>query len=65
MDIWNTKENLRATYHLEEYASPSPFSKKVSLTFDKKNRFSIRTWRKNEILQVSKRADLQVYDNVE
>lgn len=62
MDIWNTKEKYGATYHLEEYAAPAPFSKKISLTFDKKNRYSIRTWRKDEILQMSKRADLQVYD---
>lgn len=61
VDIWNTKENCKATYHMEEYATPAPFSKKISLTFDKKNRYSVRTWRKDEILQMSKRADLQVY----
>lgn len=62
MDIWRTKEKCRATYHIEEYATAIPFSKKISLTFDKKNRYSIRTWRKNEILQMSKRTDLHVYD---
>lgn len=62
MDIWNTKEQYGATYHLEEYENPAPFSKKISLTFDKKNRYSVRTWRKDEILQKSKRVDLQVYD---
>lgn len=61
VDIWNTKEKCKATYHMEEYATPAPFSKKISLTFDKKNRYSVRTWRKDEILQMSKRADLQVY----
>lgn len=61
VDIWNTKEKCKATYHMEEYATSAPFSKKISLTFDKKNRYSVRTWRKDEILQMSKRADLQVY----
>lgn len=65
MDIWSTKEKYRATYHLDEYASTAPFSKKISLTFDKKNRYTIRTYRKNEILQMSRRADLQVYDDNE
>ena len=63
MDIWSTKEKYRATYHLDEYATATPFSKKISLTFDKKNRYSIRTWRKDEILKMSRRADLQVYDD--
>lgn len=61
MDIWNTKEARRATYHLEEYATPSPFTKKISITFDKKNRYSIRTYRKDEIQKASKRIDLQIY----
>ena len=65
MDIWSTKENYRATYHIDEYATSSPFSKKISLTFDKKNRYTIRTYRKDEILQMSRRADLQVYDDLE
>ena len=65
MDIWSTKENYRATYHIDEYATSSPFSKKISLTFDKKNRYTIRTYRKDEILQMSRRADLQVYDDQE
>ena len=62
MDIWNTKETYGATYHLEECVNVAPFTKKISLTFDKKNRYSIRTLRKEEILQASRRADLQVYD---
>lgn len=62
MDIWNTKESYGATYHLEECVNAAPFTKKISLTFDKKNRYSIRTLRKDEILQASRRADLQVYD---
>lgn len=62
VDIWTTKEKYGATYHLDEYTSQPSFTKKISLTFDKKNLYSIRTWRKDEILQISKRTDLQVYD---
>ena len=61
MDIWKTKENYGATYHIEEYATAAPFSKKISLTFDRKNRYSARTFRSEEILSRSKRADFQVY----
>lgn len=60
--IWEIKEACGATLHIEEYASGVPFSKKISLIFNKKNLYSIRTWRKEEILQKSKRIDLQVYD---
>jgi len=61
MDIWSTKEKYRATYHIDEYRDSAPFSKKISITFDKKNRYSIRTWRKDAILKASRRIDLQVY----
>ena len=65
MDIWKTKEKYGATYHIEEYSTATPFTKKISLTFDRKNRYSIRTYRKEEILAISKRADLQVYEQTE
>lgn len=61
MDIWSTKEKYGATYHLDECINATPFTKKISLTFDKKNRYSIRSLRKDEILAMSRRADLQVY----
>lgn len=61
MTIWSMKEKYGATYHLDEYETATPFTKKISLTFDKKNRYSVRTWRKEEILKQSKRIDLQVY----
>ena len=61
MDIWAIKEKYGATYHLDEYETATPFTKKISLTFDRKNRYSVRTWRKDEIISRSKRIDLQVY----
>lgn len=62
MEIWKIKEKLGATLHIEEYEIPSPYSKKISFTFNRKNRFSIRSWRKDHIQQISRRIDLQTYD---
>lgn len=65
VEIWDIKDKYGATYHLEEYRIADPFTKRISIIFDKKNRYSIRTIRKTEILSISKRADLQVYDYTE
>ena len=62
IEIWDIKEKYGATYHLEEYPVAAPFTKRISIILDKKNRYSVRTNRKAELLLVSKRADLQVYD---
>ena len=62
IEIWNLKEKYHATLHLEEYEQPCPYSKKLSLNFNHKNHFSIRTFRKKEIQYVSKRIDLQIYE---
>lgn len=62
MDIWEIKEKYGATLHIEEFEHPEPFSKKISLVFNKKNHYSIRTWRNDEISKLSKRNDLQVYE---
>lgn len=65
VEIWEAKEKYRATYHLEEYQNADPFTKRISIAFDKKNRYSIRTHRKAEILKQARRADLQVYSDTE
>ena len=62
MEIWKIKENYRTTLHIEEYETPAPFTKKISLTFNNKNKFTIRTYRKDEIQYASKRIDLQIYE---
>lgn len=62
IEIWNLKEKYHATLHIEEYEQPCPYSKKLSLNFNHKNHFSIRTFRKKEIQYVSKRIDLQIYE---
>jgi len=62
IEIWNLKEKYHATLHIEEYEQPCPYSKKLSLNFNHKNHFSIRTFRKKEIQYASKRIDLQIYE---
>jgi len=62
MNIWKLKEKYRATLHIEEYETAAPYTKKILLTFDKKNRYSVLTSRKDEIAQHSKRIDLQIYE---
>ncbi len=61
MDIWSIKEKYGATLHIEEYDTPSPFSKKISLVFNRKNLYSVKTWRTEEINTLLKRNDLRVY----
>lgn len=63
MDIWKIKETYGATLHIEEYESPSPFTKKISLIFNHKNLYSIRTHRAEEITALSKRSDLKIYSH--
>lgn len=62
LDIWRHKTNYRATLHIDEYGDDAPYSKKISLIFNKKNKYTIRTWRKDELERLSQRTDLQVYD---
>lgn len=61
MDIWKIKEKYRATIHIEEYETPAPYSKKISLIFNHKNRYTIQTYRKEDISKKIERSDLQIY----
>jgi len=61
MDIWEIKEKYGASLHITEYENAAPYSKKIAFLFNRKNRYSVSTWRKDNLLQASKRTDLQVY----
>ena len=63
MDIWKLKEKYRASLHITEYETATPYSKKISIIFNKKNLYSVETWRKEELEQISKRSDLLIYTN--
>jgi len=61
IDIWKHKETCKATIHIEEYATPAPFAKKIAIIFNRKNKYTISTYRETEILNKCNRLDMQVY----
>lgn len=61
MDIWKIKEKYGISLHITEYKEDTPYTKKIALIFNKKNRYTISTERKEELLALSKRTDLQVF----
>lgn len=63
MEIWEQKEQCHATLHIEEYSTANPFTKKISIIFNKKNKYIISTYRKTELLNICNRLDLQVYEH--
>ena len=63
MDIWRIKEKYRATLHIEELEPSAPYTKKLSFIFNRKNQYTIRTYRKEEIQKLVNRTDLQIYSH--
>lgn len=62
MDIWKIKEKYRATLHIQEYEEEAPYTKKITILFNKKNQYTIQTYRKEKFLQKIERSDLQIYN---
>lgn len=60
LDIWKIKEETRASIHIHEYEQSSPFSKKLFLAFDKKNKYVIHTWRDKELTPLVNRGDIVI-----
>lgn len=61
MDIWSLKKNYAASLHIHEYApETAPFTKRITLLFDRKNHYLIRTFRPQEILKCRARTDMYV-----
>ena len=61
MDIWSLKRNYAASLHIHEYApETAPFTKRITLLFDRKNHYLIRTFRPQEILKCRARTDMYV-----
>lgn len=61
MDIWKIKEKYGTSLHITEYENDAPYTKKIALIFNKKNRYTISSTRKDELMQLSKRTDLQIF----
>lgn len=61
MDIWELKKKYAASLHIHEYApDTAPFAKKISIVFDKRNHYLIRTYRPQELLLYRTRTDMFV-----
>lgn len=61
MDIWTLKRKYAASLHIHEYApETAPFTKRITLLFDRKNHYLIRTFRPQEILKGRARTDMYV-----
>ena len=61
MDIWELKKKYAASLHIYEYAEDTaPFTKKISIVFDRKKHYLIRTYRPQELVKIQARSDLCV-----
>lgn len=61
MDIWELKKKYAASLHIYEYAEDTaPFTKKISIIFDRKKHYLIRTYRPQELVKIQARSDLCV-----
>lgn len=63
MDIWEIKNKYRASLHIIEYETASPFQKNISILFDHKNQYLIYTWRQSQIVPYIHRIDMHVLEN--
>ncbi len=63
MDIWEIKNRYKASLHIIEYESASPFQKKISFSFDKKNQYLVYSWRADEIKPFVQRIDMHIVTN--
>lgn len=59
MDIWELKKKYAASLHIHEYEpGASVYTKKISIVFDRRNHYLIRTYRPQELLQHRIRTDM-------
>lgn len=63
MEIWEIKNKYKASLQIIEYESASPFHKKISILFDRKNQYLIYTWRHDKITPYIQRIDMYVLTN--
>ncbi len=62
MDIWKLKKEYKASLYIYEYSSEHEvYTKKISLLFDRKNHFLLKTYRDKEIKNSLIRGDLHVF----
>lgn len=64
IDIWNIKNSYAATLCIEEFSSNPNFTKRITLMFDKQNRYIISSARSTEITSKLIRSDLTVLEHL-
>ena len=62
LDIWELKQKYRASLHITEYDHTTPYSKRIVISFNKKNKFIVYSWRAKELLSALSRSDLQILE---
>lgn len=61
MDIWELKKKYAASLHIYEYAGEAAcFTKKISIVFDRRKHYLIRTFRPEELVKMQARSDLYI-----
>lgn len=61
LDIWELKKKYAASLHIYEYPpETAPFTKKLSMVFDHKKHYLIRSYRPEEIVKLQARSDLYI-----
>ncbi len=61
MDIWKLKKKYAASLHIYEYADEAaPYTKKISVVFDHRKHYLIRTCRPEELVKMQARSDLYI-----
>lgn len=59
MDIWELKKKYAASLHIHEYEpGAASYTKRISVVFDRRNHYLIRTYRPQELLQYRIRTDM-------
>ena len=60
LDIWDIKKKYAASLHIHEYEPGSTYTKKISLVFDRRGHYLIRTYRSSELSLQKMRSDLYI-----
>jgi sensor histidine kinase regulating citrate/malate metabolism len=61
MDIWDLKKRYAASLHIYEFLPDAGnYTKRISLVFDHKKHYLIKTYRPQELVQMQTRSDLYI-----
>jgi Histidine kinase-, DNA gyrase B-, and HSP90-like ATPase. len=58
MSTFTILHGYKASFEIEEYANNDNYTKRISIYFDSRNEYRIKSLRKDELMSISKRIDL-------